>query len=1404
MADESVGFKVNLDTDEATRNAKRFQDTTDGMFHGVTEGAAEGGAKLLEFGVELAGLVGIATTVHGALESIFEGIKGADEIRDLHASLEALTGSEQGGVQAFRNLEIAAEGTRVTGVELAKLYGETLPLAIDKGFSVEAAQRFVAQIAKAAPAIGMSVEQAIGQAEQILSGRVRKTNLLAHVLGLDPAAYTAGLQQLDSVFPKLDELADKGEKIGQTFESAGKKIKDGIVVAFAEGFNDARGKADGVNSVLDDLVKKIKDPELVGAVHELGKAIADIAPFVISLGTSFANFLASLVEGASVIRKTFALDKGPQERRDKTWDNIYAAVAGESKIGPDDEEVRRQERNLNDLKKIQEYQRTFGHGAAPFKGGSGPIPDVMQFVAGEAVVEKFNTTLADTGIKTKSVKDAMAGLDVTLHGSEASFDEAKLAFNKLFARPQTDPLLKALQEADEQAAALTGKLLKMQQTLLDAAAKKENAPIAGQLKGIASDFGDLASSVAAANEAKKAFMEDDALRKMLDATDKAIKTTDASFAELAQSIGRQFAGEGIQSAMVEGVKAITAQTDAEIHKLNDSIFIVTPEKIAELKKSGEDAAKNWVEGVKSELSLAKTAFEEQVSSIFGNARPGLFGLGTTDFSQLSTQLAGAGDALAKVIQKATGASWEDAVKQAGPELRKQLLDAFQKGADQLRSALDAIGQNLADLLTSGLTGGARGFAASASALFAKNLSTSVGDILKNLTFAAFGGVQQAGPGASPAEIAAVTAANQKTTAVATGTLQLIGLFSQISAATTGINNPRQQPVGTVIGTTLTGLSAGATIGGATAIGGTYGGIIGAIVGLIIGGLMLALAPAVGKAYPYAKDISYKPYGTSTFTPTQNITNDEAAASLAKLVQQGDTFTNAYAKLMIDLGIKGLDKIMKGMGNITAITGLDKPGGSIGGAANKDFWQQFDNWVQVGMPKQFETKFFAPIQGGFQALGVSAGKFQQVWDHLMQLDPKQAIATLDTWANALTEIQKATQYFAKDSGRLMRQAYGDVNKSFVQTLAESDQSIMEFGDSIKNLVGEDQINAMKQLGDLETQRMQQVQEFLKGLAQAIDQVSKSYDAAIRGLTLEGIKGPGGKPDIQGQVDFLKQYANQLLGDIKTAQTPQEVLQASEDLKNVLMQIKQLGGSTSPEADEAFRKWAIENLQIGKQAATDQLKKFADQVAEQNRIFLEGAQKIVDALNDAANLIATSLGHQPLGPHTEGPPSPPTPGDSPYIPRGRGGFRTNNDVPTGGWGDPWWDQPWKGGGAIPDWNIHFRLPWQNTPTVPPGGRGGGDTTNQGTYPPSGGRGGGSGVYASAENLFGPSVNQLADTITQQTNNNDKLSAAFDAFKATLAAGIKVDVKNTLVVQNEEGDQVTYTDTFAENTVRGRYAS
>lgn len=176
--------------------------------------------------------------------------------------------------------------TRFTGMELAKFYSELLPLALRKGFSEQTFRVVTVQLTQVATALGATAQEILGDFQNILGGRITGKNKLLNALGIDPESVKSGKVGIREIVAGLEDLARKGEAMGDDFASAGKKLKDTLLNTLSKGFNSVRGDAErGMKGVVDTLTS----PEILGAVHSLGRTIALVLPPLARLFTGIVG-----------------------------------------------------------------------------------------------------------------------------------------------------------------------------------------------------------------------------------------------------------------------------------------------------------------------------------------------------------------------------------------------------------------------------------------------------------------------------------------------------------------------------------------------------------------------------------------------------------------------------------------------------------------------------------------------------------------------------------------------------------------------------------------------------------------------------------------------------------------------------------------------------------------------------------------------------------------------------------------------------------------------------------------------------------------------------------------------------------------------------------------------------------
>lgn len=1042
---------------------------------------------------------------------------------------------------------------------------------------------------------------------------------------------------------------------------------------------------------------------------------------------------------------------------------------------------------------------------APANGVAGGISNIERIAAkgGRApqtsgISDEDLARLDETVKRMTAVAQAKAAMNLGSAGIEAlglaaGLKAANDQIDKLAREQALAKLAPEIEAARQKAAAFAQDAkdfeLKIQMTFrkppdgdIEAAVREVEDKVADLLKDTDTKARGLVDTIATARA------EQVALRAELLATDQTdvgkIATLQAQIAAREQIVN---AAKDERTALDAGRREIEAQGAAARQiALDDALAKAADKALAEYGKV-QDKVKQIGADARAALAglVGSGQFASQIDQATANAQNQI----TLSFGFSPEFRQGIQDATAK-MQKGI----VDGAVAGAKETDQRIRQAFDDSSQTLAHAITEAGNVLGDIFTDLFYTGGQNFGQiagkmfqdaikSGSKLLAEAIGKGAGGVIGNsLDRSQFG-----------SELEYQTAVQQRTTDALNAAVSLTGLFSQLAAAGSGVNNPRQQPVGTVVGTTLAGASAGASIAGIVGASTAAGGIIGAIVGLIIGGLMLALAPAVGKSYPYAT--TGVKGGEAFFDPTQNISDNERKAALAKLQSTYDQFWNGYVDILTKLPSVKLEGVLKDMGDISPTLGIDQPGGDIGHAANKDFWTQFNNWVDQGMPRELASKFTKPLQDGFGALGISAGKFQEIWNHLDKLDPHAALQALSQLADAMKAIGESTAYFnLPTSGGpggtgLIETARADLSKTFAEALADGDKDIVRLGESLNELTGAEQIARLQQISQLEDERMAKEKQFLEQVVQTIDGINSSIDSRQREIDLALMKGPDGKANVQGQIDYLKNYADTLLQKIGTAKSPEEVARLEQESQSVLARITALGGNT-----DEYLKWEKDQLETLRKASTDALEGMAADVEKQNKAFTDAIQGFIDAFRDATNQLQAAPPPPtiPPGTHPGGPPGPgdDIPGHRPnwYIPH------VGGDVPDS-WVD-WWDtQPWKGNSGIPDWG------WRGGGNNPPTG---GHLDPNGNPVPIPNPGG---ATATSDVLFGSSqaqVSAMADKIAElersQKDGSDTQADLLRQMLIVLKSGQFIDLGElTVNLQNAAPREATSTVTIRAQAAR-----
>jgi hypothetical protein len=269
------------------------EDTSGPAFRSVAGHADElenafgkmSGALIGQFAGIAAGLFSVQT--------VLKGIENADDLRDLDASMKAFSSSTGEAEKSLAFFEEAQAHTRNTGDELAKMYRDILPMSM-KRFGEEGTRELTVQMAQIAPLVGKTAAEMDDALKQILSGHARGTNPLIQLLGGESAMEEfnkQGHRLTDDMLTQIAKLAKDGEALGDTFQSAGAKVKDAWLDAVSEGFNETRKGAESAGAAIrGDLTS----PETLQGLRDVGSGIAGIAAAFGGLDASLSKFDTNL------------------------------------------------------------------------------------------------------------------------------------------------------------------------------------------------------------------------------------------------------------------------------------------------------------------------------------------------------------------------------------------------------------------------------------------------------------------------------------------------------------------------------------------------------------------------------------------------------------------------------------------------------------------------------------------------------------------------------------------------------------------------------------------------------------------------------------------------------------------------------------------------------------------------------------------------------------------------------------------------------------------------------------------------------------------------------------------------------------------------------------------------------
>jgi hypothetical protein len=301
-----LAFRIELEIDARNQSAKVLSEVEQGVRRigtAQTEVGATGGvwrdikADLLSYAAAL-------VTARSAMEAI----QKASELSQLRNSLAAITGSVKEATVSMQFFHAAQRETQATALEMATFFRDALPQAIAKGFDPAQFRQFTVELSNFARAVGRPFDELQYAWRQLIAGRVTGTNSILEALGISRQDLASGAVYLDDIVKKMQAITDRSQSMNFSLATSFSKIKSEIIGAFVGGFDQASASG-------KKFYDAMTDPKIIAAVHELGRAFADILPPILKVVeevTHLAAFVVKMIADAADAANRFIYRPNPQ------------------------------------------------------------------------------------------------------------------------------------------------------------------------------------------------------------------------------------------------------------------------------------------------------------------------------------------------------------------------------------------------------------------------------------------------------------------------------------------------------------------------------------------------------------------------------------------------------------------------------------------------------------------------------------------------------------------------------------------------------------------------------------------------------------------------------------------------------------------------------------------------------------------------------------------------------------------------------------------------------------------------------------------------------------------------------------------------------------------------------------
>lgn len=572
---------------------------------------------------------------------------------------------------------------------------------------------------------------------------------------------------------------------------------------------------------------------------------------------------------------------------------------------------------------------------------------------------------------------------------------------------------------------------------------------------------------------------------------------------------------------------------------------------------------------------------------------------------------------------------------AGTEMAKNMKEALEATVARFQEAVHDLGQVMGDVfLDLAETGGAN-FGKIAAQLFVKGVrdgADQLAEMFGNIVVGAFGGVpDEADPkfldtsgkfDQSKFNKAQQDAADQQAAVMGAlnGAIGLIGQTMNIFA------NAKKGEAPSVLGTTISFAAAGASIGSAINVG--LGTVIGAAIGAIVGAIVGLLASSKAKKeQPYAAygirdgEAYVEAYGGQE-RQFENVTASMRNDMLQRMNRTMEETSNGYIKLLL----KFPNAVAQSVAEMDFQPSMDQWSGKVRGwlewlvdpmrvnlllrwsgiqkpaaeqlsegqlrnpnydkKAQKNFLEDFNNWVANTLPKEIAASFRDQTAEAFTAMGMTVTQFTIVWDKLQGMDPTEALQVFYDMADALIAFDQllmsmrgfGRKFLEGLRGGQELDQYGRARpegmSKFEADVATAYMQLDKLGQEVFTLIGPEQVAAAKALG----QGLLQLESGLISFLNTIIEIRQQLSKEIADMRFEIAYDQAATP--QAQSDLLMQQYRNVVDQINNAAalglSPDDVRALTQEALGLVSRIYQL--DTKGRADWADAELAkLDTLQ-----------------------------------------------------------------------------------------------------------------------------------------------------------------------------------------------------------------------------------